>query len=314
MNRDICRGLASAFCARADRNYRWAGIYRWIGIAAGVLASFFFAAMSHAAPLYNGSSNLLPSDSAWHWGYYALNLSNPFTAVQATATASGGVTTLDTTPTSSDAAGFETHISNLLSPGLAYSDPDVVPLDRSTGFELDFSVKLLSETHNSADRAGFSVIALSSDASPMGIELGFWTNEVWAQNAGFTHGESSRAFDTTAGLIDYRLAILGNSYTLFADNSQILNGSLRDYTAFNGGPPFNSGFPYNQSNFTFFGDDTSSANAKVQIASFNVVTVPEPAGFGLALEASIIMVGAFGVLFRQRRHQPVPAMVRQRHF
>jgi hypothetical protein len=308
MNRDICRGLARAFCARSHHDYRW------FGIAIGVLASFLFVAPLSAAPQYAGSSNLLPNDPTWHWGYYALNLSNPFTAVQATATAGGGVTTLDTTPTSSDAAGFETHISNLLSPGLAYSDPDVVPLNRSTGFELDFTVKLLSETHNSTDRAGFSVIALSSDASPLGIELGFWTNEVWAQNAGFTHGESSSAFDTTAGLIDYRLEIQGTGYTLLANNSQILNGSLRDYTAFNGGPPFNSGFPYNQSNFTFFGDDTSSANAKVQIANFNVVTVPEPAAFSLAFEAGFAVLAVFGLALRRQRRQPVPVVVRQRHF
>src|SRR5262249_14391152 len=137
MNRDICRGLARAFCACGHR------YYRWTSTAICVLALFLFAAMSQAAPQYNGSSNLLPSDPSWHWSYYSLNLSNPFTAVQATATAGGGVTTLDTTPTSSDAAGFETHISNLLSPGIAYTDPDVVPLNRSTGFELDFTVKLL---------------------------------------------------------------------------------------------------------------------------------------------------------------------------
>jgi hypothetical protein len=93
---------------------------------------------------------------------------------------------------------------------------------------------------------------------------------------GFTHGESSAALDTTASLINYRLAIQGDSYTLFANNSQILTGALRNYAA--------SGFPYSQPNFAFFGDDTGEADAKVQIGSFNVVVVPEPAGFGLALE------------------------------
>ena len=145
----------------------------------------------------------------------------------------------------------------------------------------------------------FSVIALSNDASPLGIELGFWTNQVWAQNAGFTHGESTLTtnlmspFDTTASLINYRLEIQGTAYELLANNVEILNGALRDYTSFSGGPPGNPGFPYDQPNFTFFGDDTSSADADVQIASFNVVPVPEPAAWAIVLEAAAIAFGLY---------------------
>jgi hypothetical protein len=63
---------------------------------------------------------------------------------------------------------------------------------------------------------------------------------------------------------------------------------LRDYSGFNGGPPFNSGFPYNQTNFVFFGDDTSSSQADVQIGSFQVV--PEPASIVLLTVGGAMML------------------------
>jgi hypothetical protein len=164
MNRDIFGGLARAFCARRQC------YYRWTSIAAGVLASLLFTVWLHAAPSYNGSSNLLPNDPTWHWGYEALDSVFPFIDAKATAMAGGGVTTLDTSTQITDRAGFATHIPS----PFTYTDPDVVPLDVNTGFELDFTARLLSEDHGSGtDRAGFSVIALSSDASPVGIELGF---------------------------------------------------------------------------------------------------------------------------------------------
>jgi len=264
-----------------------------------MLAVLCAAAALRAGPQYDGSSNALPNQAPWHWGYQALNSVPPYINPQATAVAANGVTTLDTTSQMTDRAGFATHIPS----PFTYTDPDVMPLDLATGFELDFAVKLLSEDHGSgADRAGFSVIALSSDASPIGIELGFWTNEVWAQNQGFTHGESSGIFDTTAGLIDYRLDIQGSSYTLFANNSQILTGALRDYSA--------KGFPYTQPNFTFFGDDTGEADAKVQISSFNVV--PEPASLGLALEGGTLVLTIFGLIVWRRQCGMAPAAHPQR--
>jgi hypothetical protein len=53
---------------------------------------------------------------------------------------------------------------------------------------------------------------MSSDKR--GIELGFWIDEIWAQEGGtsqpFTHAEGA-TFTTTADLISYRLSALGNS-------------------------------------------------------------------------------------------------------
>ncbi len=236
-----------------------------------------FATASRAQPSYFGSSGVLPTQAPWNWGYQALNKSNPLTPAVAMAAAGGGVTMLDTSGQIADVAGFTTHVPNLLSPGFAYVHPNLAPLDRNAGFEVDFTLRIIDEQHSSADRAGFSVTVLSSVASPgpPGIELSFWKNEVWAQNAGFTHGESSGVFDTTTGEIPYRLLVSGDSYQLLASGNQILSGSLRDYSAFNGGPPFNTGFPYNQTNFLFFGDDTSSASANLQIQSIQVVPEPE---------------------------------------
>jgi hypothetical protein len=258
-----------------------------------------FALQLPAAPQYDGSTNLLPNQSPWNWGYLALNTLPPFFNYQATIAAGDGVTTLDTTLQMSDRAGFATHIPS----PFTYTDPDVVPLNLSSGFELDFAVKLLSEDHSgSANRAGFSVIALSSDATPMGIELGFWTNEVWAQSDVFIKAESSGTFDTTSALVNYRLVMQSSGYTLFANNTQILTGGLRNYSV--------SGFPYNQPNFTFFGDDTSSADAKVQIASFNVV--PEPATFVLGLEGSAMALTIFRFVAWRRRRATTGVQTSQR--
>src|SRR5262249_6811999 len=117
------------------------------------------------------------------------------------------------------------------------------------------------------DRAGFSVIALSSDTR--GIELGFWEDQIWAQEAGaaeppegalFTHAESA-PFDTASHLTDYTLTIRGDDYELSSAGVAILHGRLRDYTTFEG--PVN---PYRTPNFIFLGDDTGSARALIRLA------------------------------------------------
>jgi hypothetical protein len=174
-----------------------------------------------------------------------------------------GCTILDSIASQPDAAGY-------------FADPRTIPaLDRAAGYALSFSVQLVSEYHADSDknddglgdRAGFSVIVLSSDAK--GIELGFWEDQIWAQEqdaaeppAGtlFTHAESAR-FDTTGRMITYMLAVRDDSYELSSDGGTILRGQLRDYSAFEG--PVN---PYRTPNFIFLGDDTGSARAKIRLA------------------------------------------------
>lgn len=144
-------------------------------------------------------------------------------------------------------------------------------LDRSgNGFAISFRVQINSETHNSNNRAGFSMIVvpnrLASEANsfPYAIELGFWTNSIWAQSAQFTRAESV-SLDTTSAARDFVLYVQGNQYKLFTKGSStpILQGQLRQYTGFTPPPLFPN--PYATPNLVFMGDDTTSATAKVTI-------------------------------------------------
>jgi hypothetical protein len=181
----------------------------------------------------------------------------------ATQTFEDGATTLDTTQSLRDAAGYMA------------DSRSISPLDRAPGYALNFTVRVVEEAHGESDkdgdgigdRAGFSVIVLSNDLK--GIELGFWPDQIWAQEGGaeeppagtlFTHAEGA-TFDTASRLISYTLEIHGATYHLSSDDKPILSGPLRDYTRFEG--PVN---PYRTPNFIFLGDDTSSAQAIIKLA------------------------------------------------
>jgi len=145
-------------------------------------------------------------------------------------------------------------------------------LNRSVGFQLKVTLQVEDESHINNDRAGFSIIILSEDVK--GIEIAFWENEIWVQgdsNTGglFRHGEGI-AFATTAGLVDYQITIVGDTYTLMANNENVLTGPVRDYSAFDGFPD-----PYETPNFIFIGDDTTSAQARVRL-SYVSITGTEP--------------------------------------
>ena len=182
-------------------------------------------------------------------------------AISATQSFSNGATLLDTNGRRDDFAGY-------------VANPALTPtLDRTSGYTLTFQLQVLAEQHNNANRAGFSIIALSSDAR--GIELGFWANEVWAQEDGdaeppsgtlFTHAEGA-VFDTSSALITYTLAIKGDEYQVSANGAQILGGALRDYSALVG--PID---PYETPNFVFLGDDTRSAAARSRLAALSITT------------------------------------------
>ena len=182
-------------------------------------------------------------------------------AISATQTFSESATILDTSRRRADYAGYVANAA--LTP----------VLDRTSGYTLTFRLQVLAEQHNNTNRAGFSLIALSSDTR--GIELGFWSDQVWAQEDGdaeppsgtlFTHAESG-SLDTTAAPLTYTLAIQGDSYSLTADGTAVLSGTLRDYRAFVG--PID---PYETPNFVFIGDDTGSAGARVKIMALLVST------------------------------------------
>lgn len=198
--------------------------------------------------LYDGALGDTPDTQGF------LYQTDPFLGAAATQAFADGATVLDTTAVPGESAGY-----------FALGMP---VLDRAQGFTATFVVQIEGEAHANPHRAGFSVILLGKDRR--GIELGFWQDEIWAQEGGeaqlFTHAEGA-AFDTTAARVTYALSINGARYTLAADGAAVLEGPVRDYTAFSGAVD-----PYETPNLFFLGDDTSSAAARVQLA-YAAITV-----------------------------------------
>jgi hypothetical protein len=215
--------------------------------------------------LYDATLGDRPGDQPWL--LYADNTILPGTSVSQSAIPGVG------TRLQSNLAGAGGY-SNVDPISGALKNPGFPGLDRSIGFELAFDLRVNSESHSRPDRAGFSVIALAGDGK--GIELGFWEDEIWAQDDDplFTHGEGV-AFDTTAGRISYALRIIGEGYTLFAGGTAVLSGALRDYSAF-GSPPYTLG------DFLFFGDNTTSAAGDVTLGRISLSVVPEPGSLATA--------------------------------
>lgn len=218
-------------------------------VAAGLTMSVLFAPAMRAdanapAPCgrlvaYDGALGTLPD--AQRMTYVALGIG-------ATQTLTQGGTLLDTLPASRIFAGYSIEAAN----------PPV--LERTSGYTLTFDLDVLEEVHNNSSRAGFSVILLSEDK--LGIEIGFWMNEIWAQDgppALFTRAESV-SLDTTVGR-RYSLAIKDDRYALSSGGDVLLSGPLRDYTSFEG-----SIDPYETPNFTFMGDNSTTSRAQVKLS------------------------------------------------
>jgi hypothetical protein len=203
--------------------------------------------------LYDAAQNTLPSSQGWGYSY------NPL-APQPTLGVTNGVLFLDTTASGSTQAG--------------YGRAAPADLNRTNGFAVAFTARVNSESHASTNRAGFAVIALGSDKR--GIELGFWTNSVWAQadtnTTLFTHAETA-ACNTATNFLDYVLSVGPTNYTLFVGGAVLLTGPIRDYTAFTGLVD-----PYETPNFLFFGDDTGSAQGAWTFKRYTLVLPPTLVG------------------------------------
>ena len=171
--------------------------------------------------------------------------------------------------------------------GTTLQNSSMPALDRAAGFSVSVTMRTISETHSSLNRAGFSLIALSSDHQ--GIEVAFWQGEVWAQNTNFTKSATEDAiFDTTAALTTYTIAVQGAGYTLTENGTPLFSGAVRDYSASGAIPNV-----YALNNFIFFGDDTTSAAGSNEVS--NLTLTPEPGS--LMLCAACTAAG----LLRQRR-------------
>jgi hypothetical protein len=207
--------------------------------------------------LYDASSGTIPSSSLLSFTDFPMG--------SASVVFSGDATVLDTTPSGSDTfAGWVS--SQATTAGFPI-------LDATAGIQLNFTLQVESESHSRENRSGFSVILLDQDVK--GIEIAFWQNEVWVQNDPvtgglFSHGESAPF--STAGLANYQLTILGDTYTLTANSQPLLSGPVRDYSSFEGFPD-----PYETPNFLFLGDDTTSAGSRVRLQSLSITgTEPVP--------------------------------------
>ena len=262
----------------------------WILIAVTALVTTA-APTTRAAVLYDASQNTLPSPQGWT--FFDRSFFDP-SAGAASQSVVNGVYTFDSTDGT----------DNSTQAGISRFDQT---LDADTGYTLRFDLRIDSEDHTPDDRAGFSVIVVSSNTD-QALELAFWENEIWAQEddddpnqifvASHAEGTDTSTTDTTADIVRYDLTVQGNSYELFADGNSILTGPLRDYTAWIS--PFGSLFdPYKTENFIFLGDDTTSARGIAEITRIELNPIPEPAS------AVAWLIGAASVAYMRRQHRRV---------
>lgn len=242
-----------------------------------VAVALVCCAGSHAAVLYDGSTGQMPDHIQQGWLYQP--------GVSATQTTSGTFTTFDSTDPIADRAGY----TNVFHPSMP-------TMNRGVGFTVRFTVRIVSESHSSGNnRAGFSVIVIAEDLE--GVELAFWEDEIWTQQDGdplFQRDEDeSVSFDTTASLTQYELSVLGDNYTLSAPGMTDLTGTVKDYTAFDHEAEGLPADPYEIPSFLFFGDDTGSGEAAVELSFIEVV--PEPA------TAAMLLLGFAAALARRKR-------------
>jgi hypothetical protein len=256
--------------------------------------------------LYNDAG--MPSPTPQSEGWLSSLAPEGTVVTQGNGTTTFG-TTFDTTSTEAIEGGYSNYTVSL-SPALV--NGAFPTLNPTTGFTVSFDVAINSETHGADDtRAGFDVIVLGSNH--LGVELGFWMNDIWAQEytapvSPATNGtispDPAEDYDdlhsgspdiSTSALTQYNLTIQGGNYTLTAgatDPVPLFSGPTHDYSAYQ--LPPGEPNPYGLSNYIFMGDDTTDAEGSETIAALSV-TVPEPA------TASGLVVLGLGVLGRRRR-------------
>jgi len=244
---------------------------RWI--TAGVLVPGM-TSTGLAAALYDGSLGTSPVAQ----GYFSYGAAHPAGIYY---TQDANAVELNSTGNMAIQSGFENYTQTLT--GL--KNPSFPTLNASTGYTISIDMQTVAENHEVDDRAGFNLIAISSN--DMGIALGFWPGTIFAQNADFASVGESTSFDTTAAITQYDLTVSGSSYTLSTGNTTLLSGALRAYST-----SADPGFVL-LPNFVFFGDDTGGADGDTLVSGL-AVSVPEPAS------ASLLLLGGVAGLARRR--------------
>lgn len=246
--------------------------------------------------LYDGSLSGTPDSQGWleFTTAPASVTIDPITIdlPQATQTQISGGTQLNTAVTNAlitdpnDIAGGYSNYESCIDIFPGSCTPNLInssfpTLDRNGGYSISLDLKINSENHESNNQAGFRIVAISSDLR--GIELGFWENEIWAQHDDVTGSLFTRAEGTaiaTTDLSSYELQIQGDSYQLFQNNSLILSGSLRDYSAFDHTAGISLGIvnlslpydPYETPNLFAFGDSTTRGSVNADLRKVAVTT------------------------------------------
>lgn len=224
---------------------------------------------SAAEVLYDAMTGTLPSAQGW----------NTLVVGSALEFVADGVLIFDTTAVNATQGGYSRTLASV---------------DSTAGFTLSFTVGVIAESHSgSVNRAGFSIILL--DDAHRGVELGFWTDQIWAQAVGFAKAESVTR-DTTQ-MATYQLGLSAHGYTLSVIAGDvpvtILSGPLRDYTTF----PSEFAFVYAQNRFLFLGDDTRSAKGSVRLRAVSTGPTVSPVSHAVPVPAAwlwllgILMVG-----------------------
>ncbi|WP_374875863.1 hypothetical protein [Microseira sp. BLCC-F43] len=252
--------------------------------------------------LYNGKLGGTPNSQGW------FNFGN----TGATENASGGVTNLNSLSSNNIYAGYSNrNVSISLFPltitPTTLVNPSFPTLDSKAGYTLSFTVQILNQVNDGANgpnRAGFSVIALSSDRQ--GIEIGLRTSDIFSQSgSSFTVGEinnSPTIAPLLSALTTYNLNISGNSYSLTAGATPIISGSLRDYTAATGF----AGNIYRTADFIFLGDNTTSARANINLSAVSVTsnTAAAAVPFNFNPTFGLLILGAWtGFLHLKTKHK-----------
>ncbi|MEK0188448.1 Calx-beta domain-containing protein, partial [Microcoleus anatoxicus] len=217
--------------------------------------------------VYNGLLRNTPSEQGW-LNFTNLNAATP--GVIASEIFSGNGVNLNSTAANNIYAGYS---NNPLNPSLSI-------LDRHSGFSISFNLQIISESRTNPNRAGFNIIAVTSDRKA--IEIGFQqlsatSGNIFAQGDGITPNPGGQinslfvaaenvAYDTNLAT-NYTLKVQGANYFFYDESEVILTGPLRDYTAFSG--PID---PYETPNFIFLGDDTTSAQANINLTRVSMQT------------------------------------------
>ncbi|MEG4356423.1 sodium:calcium exchanger, partial [Microcoleus sp. Aus8_D1] len=246
-------------------------------------------------PLYNGLLGNTPSSQN---RLYLTNLNFISPSTTASEIFSGNGANLNSTAANSIYAGYTNDPLNTSFP----------PLDRTQGFSLSFNLQIISEARTNANRAGFSIVAVTSDKKA--IEIGFQqlsatTGNIFAQADGITPNPGGQpnslflaaekaAYNTNLAT-NYTLKVLGDNYSLSdGSNNVILTGPLRNYAAFTG-----ANDPYETANFLFLGDYTTSAQSNINLTRVSLQTpakvrfVPNPNYYSIAGSEPTITVRAW---------------------